>query len=218
MVIFSQYHSCIKVNNLTREKRTYRSERRERSKEQTRLEILESAITLHSQGITSVQQLANAAGVSVATVRKYFPTMEELYMGCTSHFAQKNIPPSFEEWISIPDASERVNVCVEKIYAFFEISLGLTWLAFRLQNDSSVMKQIILQIEQYLDGAIQTLLADWHPADPAIGKFIRSILHPLYYRTLRLHGGLEPDECVRFSSNIICLHLNHEKRKDGESG
>ena len=198
------------------QKRKYHSERRELSKEQTRLDIMEAAVALHSQGITSVQELAKAAGVSVPTIRKYFPTMEELFMGCTTHFAQKNIPPSPEKWLSIPDAAERVNICVESIYEFFEVSLGVTWLAIRLQNDSPVMKRVILQIEQYIDAAVTTLLEDAHPIDPAATKTIRSVLHPLFYRTLRLHGGFEPEECARFSSNIIVVHMKCENGKDGD--
>ncbi|CAM4383364.1 hypothetical protein PAAL109150_23925 [Paenibacillus alkaliterrae] len=89
------------------------------------------------------------------------------------------------------------------MYAYFEMSMDVSWLAFRLQYQSEVMKGVILQVEQYIDTVVSALIGDSHLTDPVLRKSVRSVLHPLFYRTLRLHGGFEQDECILFSSNII---------------
>lgn len=192
---------------MSEKKRQYNSERRELAKKQTRLDILEAAVTMHSKGVASVQELAKEAGVSVATVRKHFPTLEDLFTGCISHFSQKHHPPSPEKWAHTADVAERASICVESLYAFFEASMGVVWLAFRLQDEYPVMKATIHQVEQYLDTAVDAVLGNSHPTDAFARKTVRSVLHPLFYRTLRLHGGFQPDECIRFSSNIIAMHI-----------
>ena len=194
---------------MSKTKRQYNSVRRTQAKQQTMLDIVEAAVTMHSAGITAVEEVAKEAGVSAATVRKYFPTQEDLFKGCTLHFSRKYSPPSPEQWAQIDEASERISVCVEQLYAFLEISMGVTWLAFRTQDESPVMKQTLLHMEQYIDVAVNAVFGKKQPKDAFARKAVRSVLHPLYYRTLRLHGGFQPDDCIRFSSNTIASILNN---------
>ncbi|HZG84834.1 TetR/AcrR family transcriptional regulator [Paenibacillus sp.] len=189
---------------MSTKKRKYHSERRARSKEETVTAILDSAVKLHEQGITSIQALANDAGVSVASVRKYFPTQEKLFRGCSAHFYTKQTPPSIELWEGVADRDDRIRICVERIYPFLEAAMGVIGLAYRLQDESEAMKENVMAIERYLDAAVDTVLGG-AGQDAETRKAVRFILHPLSYRNMRIHGGLQFDECVKFSSNMLAM-------------
>lgn len=187
-------------------KRKYNSSRRARAKEETVTTILESAVKLHSQGITSIEMLANDAGVSVASVRKHFPTREALFRGCTDHFSRRHIPPSPELWAGKADRSERIQACVNYLFPYLEVSMGVVWLAYRLEDEIQVMKENVSNIEQYLDAAVNAVLTEANQ-EPETKKAVRFILHPLTYRNMRVQGGFQPDECVRFSSNMLARYI-----------
>jgi AcrR family transcriptional regulator len=65
--------------------RSYRMNRRRADVEETRRRITEATLALHAEkGIfgTSWRDIARRADVSVATVYKHFPTLEELVPAC----------------------------------------------------------------------------------------------------------------------------------------
>ena len=76
--------------------RKYDSSRRREAAEKTRRDILQAALRLHWEGDTRYESLAEAAGCSVATVRKYFPAKEELFRNCTRTFAESLRMPDLE--------------------------------------------------------------------------------------------------------------------------
>ena len=188
-------------------KRPYRSTLREKAKINTQNSILEAAVKLHGQGDTSVESLAEEAGVSVPTIRKYFPTKENLFEGCTNHFMQTYTIPSLEAMNEIGDPRDRMVNVVEEIYGFIEMTMGFIWLGYQLQDESDVMKKTIAELESYCHGAAAVVLKD-HPFDrerkrkESLG-LVTGLLSPLTYRSLRLIGGLKPEQCIRHTVRIV---------------
>lgn len=182
-------------------KRLYRSKVRAESKANTIRAILDAALRLHAQGITELQAVAREAGVSLATLRKYFPTREHLFRGCSAHFLTAVEIPSIEALAQIRDPAERLRQVVTQVYALHEAALGPSWLAFRLQGESPAMAQNVTMAEGLVAAAAELLLLDWQPGPgeerDAVAGFARSLLHPLTYRALRLAGGLAPETAAR---------------------
>ena len=90
--------------------RKYSSQRRAESAEHTRQTIVEAAVRLHMQGITTMNAVAEEAGVSLPTVNKYFPTREDLFGACTSHVADSLDYPSPDDLADLRDPGERLSL------------------------------------------------------------------------------------------------------------
>ena len=80
--------------------RKYSMDKRKAAAEQTRQRILEATLALHSEkGIfgTSWQDIARRADVSVNTVYKHFPSLDELVPACGELMYAITRPPSLED-------------------------------------------------------------------------------------------------------------------------
>lgn len=183
-------------------KRPYKSQRRAESKARTIQDILEAALRLHGRGVTELNAIAREAAVSPATVRKYFPTREDLFRGCTSHFLRSHEPPSLESLARVADPGERLLRVTSQVYAFHEMAFGPSWLAHRLQEESPAMAQVVAATESFVRAAAEVAFRDWNGGTSAADReaaigFARGLLSPLTYRALRLTGGLDPQTAAK---------------------
>ena len=83
------------------ETRPYTMKRRAEQQEQTRGRITESAAELHEAlgpARTSISAIAERAGVRRSTVYRHFPDEESLFIACTSHWMEANMPPDLAAW------------------------------------------------------------------------------------------------------------------------
>ena len=95
--------------------------------EETRQRILEATLALHSeQGIfgTSWQDIAKRADVSVGTVYKHFPSLDELVPACGELMYAITRPPSPEDapriFSGANSLEERLGRLVEELFGFYE--------------------------------------------------------------------------------------------------
>jgi len=96
--------------------------------------------------------------------------------------------------------ADRLADLVRQIYGLFELSKGPNWLAYRLQDESSIMSDTIVQMERLVRASAELLLLrEWSititdiDEKKAMYGFVCGLLSPLTYRSLRMVGGLEPD-------------------------
>lgn len=190
--------------------RTYDSSRRVQAAERTRETILATAFRLHGLGILDVETLAQEADVSVATVRKQFPTRELLFEGCTE-FGMNLVPmPDFDLIGSMADPHDRTRLAVRQTYRLHESLSGQMWGAFKLEDESDAMVKVIAQVEGLTSLMADLILAAWSFDEGRINEvrgFVVGLLHPLTYRALRTYGRLSPEQAVDRSvdSLIHCL-------------
>src|SRR5215217_1971314 len=102
-------------------------DKRKAAVEETRQRILEATLALHSEkGIfgTSWQDIAKRADVSVGTVYKHFPSLDELVPACGELMYAITRPPSPEDgpriFAEAHSLEERVGRLVEELFAFYE--------------------------------------------------------------------------------------------------
>jgi AcrR family transcriptional regulator len=95
--------------------------------EETRRRILEATLALHSEnGIfgTSWQDIARRADVSVGTVYKHFPSLDELVPACGELMYAITRPPSLEDapqiFAEAHSLEERVGRLVEELFEFYQ--------------------------------------------------------------------------------------------------
>ena len=107
--------------------RKYTMDKRKAAVEETRQRILEATLALHAEkGIfgTSWQDIAKRADVSVGTVYKHFPSLDELVPACGELMYAITRPPSLEDapqiFAGASSLEERLGRLVEELFAFYE--------------------------------------------------------------------------------------------------
>lgn len=107
--------------------RKYTMGKRRAAVEETRRRILEATLSLHSEkGIfgTSWQDIAGRADVSVGTVYKHFPSLEELVPACGELVYEITRPPSLEDapriFAGTGSLQERVERLISELFDFYE--------------------------------------------------------------------------------------------------
>src|SRR4051812_47652832 len=101
--------------------RPYQLKRRAQRQEQTRQRIVDAAVELHTTlgpAQTSIQAIADRAGVTRPTVYAHFPDSRSLLMACSGHVATTMPPPDASAWAVIDDPAERLRVALGEVYAY----------------------------------------------------------------------------------------------------
>ena len=112
--------------------RAYNNEARQLLQADLKQRIAEAAAALHAtQGVlaTSYAQIAQQAGVSLPTVYKHYPTLDDLVQACSGHVASRS--PAFPQGrlLAAPDLATAAQVLVDgcdALNAHFE-----PWMAWR---------------------------------------------------------------------------------------
>jgi AcrR family transcriptional regulator len=107
--------------------RKYEMGKRRATVEETRQRILEATLALHSEkGIlgTSWQDIARRADVSVGTVYKHFPSLDELVPACGELMYAITRPPSLEDapqiFAGASSLEERLERLIGELFGFYE--------------------------------------------------------------------------------------------------
>jgi AcrR family transcriptional regulator len=199
-------------------KRHYDASRRAAAAERTREAIIAAAFELHGKGITDFESLAKEADVSVATVRKHFPTRELLFESCTAYGTHRLILPDIEILAATPEPAERTRRAVRETYALHESIFGQSWIAFQLEAESASMAAALGQVEE-LTGVVGALIVDAWALDEADREeargFVVGMLNPLTYRALRLYGRLSPEQAIEQTTTALVGNLTaHRPTKE----
>src|SRR4028119_730619 len=101
--------------------------KRKAAVEETRQRILEATLALHSErgaSAASWQDIAKRADVSVGTVYKHFPSVDELVPACGELMYAVTRPPSLEDapqiFAGAGSLEERLGRLVEELFGFYE--------------------------------------------------------------------------------------------------
>ena len=106
----------------TTERRRYRKTKRAEDEERTRGQIVEAAELLHATlgpARTSVSAIAERAGVTRATVYRYFPDAESLFIACSTHWLSRQPIPDPVAWTQV-DPLKRLRAGLVDIYRYYQ--------------------------------------------------------------------------------------------------
>ncbi len=183
--------------------RTYELKRRAERQEETRRRIVSAAVELHATigpARTTVQAIAEKAGVTRPTVYAHFPDTRSLLLACSGHVRETVPPPDPSPWRAIADPSERLEAALRALFAYYE---QLEPLLDNVQRDAAVMP-LVAEMNayriRYLEEVRDLLLEGWPVRGEARARVRRAIGHALEFRTwqsLVRRQGCTPGEAVR---------------------
>jgi AcrR family transcriptional regulator len=166
--------------------RTYELKRRAERQQETRRRIVEAAVELHSTlgpSATTVQAIAERAGVTRPTVYAHFPDARSLFQACSGHVRATVPPPDPAAWVSISDPGARVETALRDLYGYYN---RLEPLLENVQRDAAVMP-IVAEMNayrvRYLEEIRDLLLEPWTTRGGARARLRRAIGHALEFRT-----------------------------------
>jgi AcrR family transcriptional regulator len=112
--------------------RAYNSETRQQQQAELKARIAAAAAALHAANgalATSYAEIAGRAGVSVPTVYKHYPDLDQLVRGCTAHVAGQAPPVPADAILAAPslqDAVERLVDAMLALHSYYE-----PWMVWR---------------------------------------------------------------------------------------
>lgn len=195
--------------------RPYRMSKRQHAAEGTRQRIVEATAALHTEkGIfgTSWQDIARRADVSVGTVYKHFPSLDELVPACGALLMERTRPPAPEDAPRIigdaAGAAARLERVADALFAFYERAGGSLRLDARERELPAVREW-----EAYLHATIAALvdcaLAPDRPNDATV-RLVCALLNPATYDAMRARG-IKPKQAARTMGTLAECWLAHDR-------
>jgi len=171
--------------------RAYNNETRQQQQSQLKAGIAAAAAQLHAEKgalATSYAEIAERAGVSLPTVYKHFPDLNELIRGCTAHVASSAPAMPAEAILAAPTlaaAAELLVAAMDAIHAYYE-----PWLVWREQPRIPALAEIAGHGRDQLKTLCQDVLARHQPDGDSreVAAVWESLLHfEMWHRLVRVH-------------------------------
>jgi AcrR family transcriptional regulator len=177
-------------------------------RDQTRERIIQATMQLHDEkGVapTTFSEVAERAGVGVATVFRHFPKLGDLVRACGAHVWQEMRPP-------VPDAApavfagaqstaERIERLVEEIDAFYERGALRLALASRDRELLPELDQFLGAVEAGVEAMVREALKDANLSSRALEVARALMSFPVWAALNRL--GLPVAERVRLRTDLL---------------
>lgn len=183
---------------------------RAKAQAETRERIVGATMRLHdAQGVaaTSFVDVANCAGIGVATVYRHFPTVGSLVAACGAHVWKEMDPPvpdrARDVFRDVSGREARLERLVDEVDRFYQRG------ALRL-SASQADRHVIPELDQFLRAVEAGVDALVHEAvkDDALPYMVRQLLTALttfpVWASLRRITGDDPERRRLFAGLLAC--------------
>lgn len=177
----------ISVNDhvLSMKKRSYTLRERAKSREETRLRIVEATMHLHEEigpRATTISAIAERAGVQRLTVYRHFPDEMAVFQACTAHWLTLNPPPDPAAWAD-RRGMDRLAAALAAHYAYYRATRRMWTAAHRDAADVPALQGPMQAFSAHI-AAIGAALADDLAPRPDRRKFLSAtVVHALAFTT-----------------------------------
>jgi AcrR family transcriptional regulator len=195
--------------------RKYSMDKRRAAVEETRQRILEATLALHSEkGIfgTSWQDIAHRADVSVGTVYKHFPSLDELVPACGELMYAITQPPSLEYapqiFAGAHSLEERLERLVGELFAFYE--RGAPYIETDFQERQLPMVQ---EWEAHMRATMAGLVLEaLLPVEPDEGT-VRAVSALLDFSTFKsfLERSIHKEQAAKIMNEVLLCWISETR-------
>ena len=196
--------------------RKYTMDKRRAAVEETRQRILEAALALHSEkGIfgTSWQDIAHRADVSVGTVYKHFPSLDELVPACGELVYAITRPPSLEDapqiFAEANSLEERLGRLIEELFAFYERGAPYIETDFQERRLPAVVEW-----ETYMRATIAGLVRKALVSAEPDEHTVQSVSALLDFSTFKsfVDRDIQKEQAAKTMSEVLLCWINCSRR------
>ncbi len=191
--------------------RKYSMERRNASIEETRDRIVEATMELHNEkGIlaTSMQDIAARAGVSLGTVYRHFPSLDELVPACGARTFEVTPPPSSKVFADL-EGGERVRAFFVALYVHYEQARRPYEVGLAEATQIPVLQALMERAIAHQRGICAEATAPLAPSEEALGLTIAMAS----FHTWRAfnEAGFSSEAAAALASEIVLSRIAREK-------
>jgi AcrR family transcriptional regulator len=193
---------------MTTSGRRYELKRRAERQKETRQRIVAAAVELHTTrgpSRTTVQAIAERAGVTRPTVYAHFPDERALFTACSGHVREATPPPDPAPWRAIADPTERFETALREVYGYYERLEELLEHVERDAPQMPVLAEITQHRFRYLDEVRELVLRAWPARGGARTRLRHAVGHALEFGTwqsLLRRQGCSTEEAVRLMAAL----------------
>ena len=198
-----------------RPSRPYRMDRRARQIDETRQRIVEAAVRLHGSvgpAGTTVLGIADAAGVTRATVYRHFPDEEAMFAACSAHWLAGRQPPDPASWAGIPRPQARLRAALADLYRFYRDGEGMLFRAYRDLHALPPGRRADMAARE--DGIRRAILAAYSsraPAGPLVQAAVGHAISFWTWRSLCVDGGLSDAEAIDLLAGLVAAAARRDR-------
>ena len=116
MLVKFEIHWCVM-------KRRYELKERARRQAETRQQIVEAAVALHTSigpARTTISAIAARAGVERHTVYAHFPDERTLFRACSTHWRGQHPRPDVKRWLKLDAPELRLGRVLADLYGWYD--------------------------------------------------------------------------------------------------
>jgi AcrR family transcriptional regulator len=169
-------------------KRKYELRQRSAEMAETRRRITEAAVELHGTvgpARTNVSAVAKRAGVQRHTVYRHFPTEEELFTACSTHWLAANPLPDPLRWPAVEDPRERLARALDELYAYYERTEPMLGNVLRDLDLVPALRPTAVPFQLFLEAAVSVLTVGWKSRGRRRLLLRTAVRHALDFQTWR---------------------------------
>lgn len=173
--------------------------------EGTRQRIVEAAASLHGTvgpAATTVAAIAERAGVTRATVYRYFPDDTALFDACSAHWLAGQQPPDPSAWAEVADPIKRLRTGLGDLYRFYRVGQAMLGLIHR---DQAALPDVHRRQAAARDAQLRDLLLVGFPPGRKARKLPAVVGHAVAYSTwqsLCIEQGLTDRDAVELMVDL----------------
>jgi len=176
--------------------------------EQTRQRIVDATVDLHNEkGVigTSMQDIAERAGVALATVYRHFPSIEDLVPACGHRNMELNPLPTEAILDELHTGEECVPVAVEALYTHYERGRRPYEVGRAESVTLPVMARLMDEVAAHVAALVTAATRPFEPDAKRLGLAIGLCDFGVWRSLIR--AGLSTDEAATFTARFIVAAL-----------
>lgn len=196
--------------------RKYSMDKRKAAVEETRRRILEATLALHSEkGIfgTSWQDIARRADVSVGTVYKHFPSLDELVPACGELIYAITRPPSLEDapeiFAGARSLEERLERLISELFDFYERGAPYIETDFQ-ERQLPVVQEWEAHLRATITGLTREALLPVRPDQRSV-QTVSALLDFSIYKSF-LERGIPREQAANIMSEVLLCWIDCSRR------
>jgi len=188
--------------------RKYSMQARSTAVEETRQRIVDATVELHNeQGIsgTSMQDVADRAGVALATVYRHFPSLDELIPACGGRNLELNPPPTAAVFDGLETGEQRIAALVAALHANYERGSRSYEVAIAEVHTIPVLARFMAEVSAHLADLVATAAKPFKPDSTQL-KLAVGLCDFLVWRALTA-TGMTTKETTAAITRLLCASL-----------
>jgi AcrR family transcriptional regulator len=191
-------------------------DKRKAAVQETRQRIVEATLALHAEkGIfgTSWQDIAHRADVSVGTVYKHFPSLDELVPACGELMYAITRPPSLEDapriFARADSLEERLGRLISELFDFYERGAPYIETDFQERRLPAVVEW-----EAYMRDTVAGLVREALVSAGPDERTVQAVSALLDFSTFKsfLDRDIQKEQAAKTMSEILLCWINGSRR------